>query len=117
MTHAERILGCLDGHLTCRVELTLYGRAALTLGFHETPEDYALSRDVDAVLWLGQAEALSESTNFWEAVEKTKQILAEPQRKKYEELLKKRPRRGRRHRDGDQGTRGTDVHDTPRGEE
>jgi len=77
MTHAERILTCLDGHLTSRVELTLYGRAALTLGFDETPEDYALSHDVDAVLWLGQAEALSESTDFWDAVEKTNDDLAD----------------------------------------
>ena len=77
MTHAEHILCCLDGHLTSRVELTLYGRAALTLGFDETPQDYALSHDVDAVLWLGQAEALSESTDFWPAVEKTNDDLVE----------------------------------------
>ena len=77
MTHAERILNCLDGHLTSRVELTLYGRAALTLGFEETPEDYALSHDVDAVLWLGQAEALCETTDFWEAVEQTNADLAQ----------------------------------------
>lgn len=77
MTHAERILGCLDCHLTSRVELTLYGRAALTLGFGQTPEDYALSHDVDAVLWLGQAEALTESTNFWQAVDRTNAELAD----------------------------------------
>ena len=58
MTNAERILLVLDGCLASTVELTLYGRAALTLGFDETPEEYALSQDVDAVLWLGQAEAL-----------------------------------------------------------
>ncbi|MDP6491537.1 MAG: hypothetical protein QGH42_05115 [Kiritimatiellia bacterium] len=68
MTNAERILGCLDRHLSSHVELTLYGRAALTLGYSETPEDYALSHDVDAVLWMGQAEELNESTNFWKAV-------------------------------------------------
>ena len=77
MSHADRILACLDANLTSRIELTLYGRAALTLGFDETPEDYALSRDVDVVLWLGQAEALNESTNFWEAVDQTNKDLAE----------------------------------------
>lgn len=77
MNNAERILGCLDHHLNRRVELTLYGRAALTLGFAHTPEDYALSQDVDAVFWLGQAEALNESTNFWEAVDLTNTELAE----------------------------------------
>lgn len=76
MTNAERILHSLDGHLSSRVELTLYGRAALTLGFSETPEDYALSHDVDAVLWVGQAEALSESTDFWEAVASANNELA-----------------------------------------
>lgn len=77
MTNAERILQCLDGHLTSEVDLTLYGRAALTLGFAETPEDYALSQDVDAVLWIGQAEALNESTNFWQAIDLTNAQLAE----------------------------------------
>lgn len=77
MRHADHILSRLDSHLSSRIELTLYGRAALALGFDETPEDYALSRDVDAVMWIGQAEALLESTNFWEAVEQTNQELAE----------------------------------------
>lgn len=76
MSHAERILTCLDRHLTTPAELTLYGRAALSLGFDETPEDYALSLDVDAVLWLGQAEELNASTNFWEAVDRTNSELA-----------------------------------------
>lgn len=76
MTNAERILQCLDKHLSSRVELTLYGRAALTLGFAETPEDYALSRDVDAVLWVGQAEELNEKTDFWDAVAATNDELS-----------------------------------------
>jgi hypothetical protein len=77
MTNAERILATLDRHLTSEVDLTLYGRAALTLGFGEAPEDYALSRDVDAVLWSGQAEALNETTNFWAAVDETNAELAD----------------------------------------
>jgi len=75
MTNAERILRCLDAHLGSRVELTLYGRAALTLGFSETPEDYAFSSDVDAVLWMGQAEELNASTDFWDAVASTNEDL------------------------------------------
>ena len=69
MTNAERILASLDAKLNASVELTLYGRAALLLGFADAPQEYALSRDVDAVMWLGQAEELAESTNFWEAIE------------------------------------------------
>ena len=77
MNHAKIILECLDRHLSDPVELTLYGRAALALGFRRVPEDYALSRDVDAVLWLGQAEQLNETTNFWPAVEQTNEEMAD----------------------------------------
>jgi len=77
MTNAERILRVLDSKLTADVELTLYGRAALVLGFPEPPEESAFSHDVDAVLWMGQAEALSEQTNFWQAVEALNDELSE----------------------------------------
>lgn len=77
MTNAELILSRLDEKLTSRVELTLYGRAALHLGFPEAPTAYALSRDVDAVLWLGQAEELNEKTNFWAAINDVNDELAE----------------------------------------
>jgi hypothetical protein len=63
--------------LTKRVELTLYGRAALHLGFPQAPPEHAMSRDVDAVLWLGQAEELQEKTNFWEAIERVNQELSD----------------------------------------
>lgn len=68
MNNAHTILTYLDRKLTTRIELTLYGRAALFLGFEHPPDEYALSRDVDAVLWKGQAEMLLETSNFWEAV-------------------------------------------------
>jgi hypothetical protein len=68
MNNAEIILACLDQKLNARIELTLYGRAALLLGFESPPDEYALSRDVDAVFWKGQAEMLFETTNFWTAV-------------------------------------------------
>ena len=63
--NAARILEALDGHLDSAVELTLYGRAALQLGFADPLDEFAFSRDIDAVFWLGQAEELAESTNFW----------------------------------------------------
>lgn len=68
MTHAESLLAALDAKLNAPVELTLYGRAALVLGFANPPAEYGASRDVDAVLWLGQAEELARRSNFWEAV-------------------------------------------------
>jgi hypothetical protein len=51
------------------VELTFYGRAAFTLGFEDAPKEFARSKDIDAVLWVGQADELARTTNFWEAVE------------------------------------------------
>lgn len=54
---------------------------------------------------------------FQTAVERTKQILTDAQRKKYEELLEKRPEMGPRHRRGNRKTERSEAHDTPRGEE
>jgi hypothetical protein len=75
-TNAHRILATLDALLDSKVDLTLYGRAALHLGLPNAPEEVAYSRDVDAVLWMGQAETLAETTNFWEALEMTNDALA-----------------------------------------
>jgi hypothetical protein len=77
MNNAERILTALDRRLNSRIELTLYGRAALFLGFESPPQEYALSKDVDAVFWKGQAEILLETTNFWEAVNEVNKELAD----------------------------------------
>lgn len=77
MSNALTILRSLDEKLTSTIELTLYGRAALQLGFVPPLEEHAQSRDVDAVLWLGQAEALKERTNFWESIEAVNRELGE----------------------------------------
>ena len=76
-TNAERILSVLDFRLTNQVELTLYGRAALSLGFDPPPEGCGHSMDVDAILALGQAERLLQTTNFWQAIDETNEALAE----------------------------------------
>jgi hypothetical protein len=76
VSNALRILQTLDRYLTAPVELTLYGKAALVLGFQDPPRDFGHSSDVDAVLWLGQAEQLSETTNFWDALERLNDELA-----------------------------------------
>jgi hypothetical protein len=69
MSNAERLLQRLDDLLAQPVDLTLYGRAALLLGYPEPKPEYALSLDVDAVLWMGQAEELERSGNFWTALD------------------------------------------------
>ena len=77
MTNAAKLLAAVDQRLSGRVELTLYGRAALQLGFSNPPLDYALSRDVDAVMWIGQAEELLERTNFWSVIEEVNALFAD----------------------------------------
>jgi len=77
VTHAETLLYALDQKLNHPAELTLYGRAALHLGFPNAPVECALSRDIDAVLWIGQAELLAEQGNFWEAVAEVNKAFAD----------------------------------------
>jgi hypothetical protein len=76
VNNAQRIILALDSRLNGRVDLTLYGRAAIQLGFDAPPEGAVVSRDVDAVLRLGQAEELNRATNFWQAVEEVNRELA-----------------------------------------
>lgn len=77
MTNAEQLLRAVDERLDGPVELTLYGRAALHLGFADPPPEYALSRDVDAVLWIGQAESLAERGNFWQVIDEVNRLFAD----------------------------------------
>ena len=76
MNNAIHILTELDHNLTEQVDLTLYGKAALVLGFKDVPVEFGYSRDVDAVLWLGQAEEWDATGNFWTALERTNDELA-----------------------------------------
>jgi hypothetical protein len=69
VNNAQKILAALDAKLNKPVELTLYGRAAFVLGFKNAPREFARSKDIDAILWIGQADELARTTNFWEAIE------------------------------------------------
>lgn len=75
--NAMKIVTALDECLNASVDLTLYGRAAIQLGYPNPPSETLLSMDVDAVFWLGQAEVLNATTNFWTAVEKVNADLGE----------------------------------------
>jgi len=75
MNNARTILDLLDSKLDSEVTLTLYGRAALSLGYDDPPAEFGQSLDVDAILAIGQAEALMEQTNFWSAIDETNQAL------------------------------------------
>jgi len=66
-------LETLDQQLNHEVRLVLYGRAALQLGFRNPPSDVAQSKDVDAIIAIGDLdlEALTADENFWDAQETT----------------------------------------------
>jgi hypothetical protein len=53
MSNPLRILQTLDRHLTREADITLFGRAALALGFQNAPADFHNTRDVDAILSFG----------------------------------------------------------------
>ena len=71
MDNASLILLTLDSHLKSPARLILYGRAALQLGFTEPPPEVAQSKDVDAIIPLGDLDALSADEGFWDAQEAT----------------------------------------------
>src|SRR6266446_5366479 len=71
MNNPLRILRTLDGHLTQPTELTIFGRAALALGFSQSPPVFATTHDVDAILPLAWLAAEDENLDFWEAQQKT----------------------------------------------
>lgn len=71
MNNPLRILQTLDRHLTVPAELTLFGRAALALGYAASPTAFAATHDVDAILPLGWLAAEDENLGFWEAQQRT----------------------------------------------
>ncbi len=77
MNNPLLILQTLDRHLDHRVELTLYGRAALALGFASHDARHETTQDVDAIIPLGQLDGLRADEQFWVARDATNVELAE----------------------------------------
>lgn len=71
MNNPRLILQALDRHLTKPAELTIFGRAALALGFPESPAAFATTQDVDAILPLSWLAAEDQNLDFWEAQQQT----------------------------------------------
>ena len=71
MNNPLRILQTLDRHLTKPAEITIFGRAALALGFQNSHPSFATTRDVDAILPLQWLQAADENLDFWQAQQKT----------------------------------------------
>jgi hypothetical protein len=75
MDNASLILLTLESHLDQATRLVLYGRAALQLGFSDPPREVAESKDVDAIIPLGDLDGLSTDERFWDAQEVTNREL------------------------------------------
>lgn len=71
MNNPLHILQTLDRHLTKPAEITIFGRAALALGFPNSPAAFATTQDVDAILPLAWLAAEDQNLDFWEAQQKT----------------------------------------------
>ena len=71
MNNPLHILQTFDRHLTRPAEMTIFGRAALALGFTNSPVTFATTRDVDAILPLAWLQADDENLDFWQAQQKT----------------------------------------------
>ena len=62
MNNPLRILQTLDRHLTTPAEMTIFGRAALALGYPGSPAAFATTHDVDAILPLSWLAVFRPST-------------------------------------------------------
>jgi len=71
MNNPLRILQTLDRNLTAPAEMTLFGRAALALGYPNSPAEFAATHDVDAILPLSWIAAEEQNLDFWQAQQRT----------------------------------------------
>lgn len=69
MDNPSVILDAVDRRLNHAVDLVLYGRAALWLGFESAPPEAAKTLDVDAIISVAQADELAVDSQFWDSVE------------------------------------------------
>ncbi|SRR6266498_2030563 len=71
MSNPLRILKVLDRNLNDPAEITLFGRAALALGYVQAPIHFHNTRDVDGILPVAWLEPPNRHEDFWEAVQRT----------------------------------------------
>jgi hypothetical protein len=71
MSNPLRILQAFDRHLTGPADMTLFGRAALALGFPGAPAGFHNTRDVDAILSFKWLASEDENIDFWLAQQST----------------------------------------------
>lgn len=71
MSNPLRILNALDKHLSIPSELTLFGRAALALGYSPSHSHFHNTQDVDGILPLAWLEPPDLHEDFWLALQRT----------------------------------------------
>jgi hypothetical protein len=71
MNNPLRILQTFDRHLAQSAEMTLFGRAALALGYPGSPAAFAATHDVDAILPLSWLAVEEQNIDFWQAQQRT----------------------------------------------
>ncbi len=71
MSNPIRILKTLDKHLTSPAEITLFGRAALALGYVQAPAHFHNTQDVDGILPMAWLQPSDAHEDFWQAVQQT----------------------------------------------
>jgi hypothetical protein len=76
MNNPLKILQALDKELTAPAELTLFGRAAMALGYPGAPAAMGATSDVDAILPLAWLEAGDAHLDFWQAQQRANTQLA-----------------------------------------
>ena len=67
LTNPERLVSALNNGLDHEVSLVLYGRSALVLGFTGCAEEAGATKDVDAIIRLGELNELVNDSGFWDA--------------------------------------------------
>ena len=71
MSNPRHILEMLDRHLTLPAEITLFGRAALALGYPQASGHFHNTQDVDGILPLAWLQPPDAHQDFWQAVQRT----------------------------------------------
>ncbi len=76
ISNPRRILETLESFLNSPVELVLYGRSALHLGF-DAPSEYGATMDVDVILPALDILEFERNEDFWLAIDKTNAALSD----------------------------------------
>jgi len=69
------ILRTLDRHLDHPVQLVIFGRSAIALGYPNPPEGAEQTEDIDGIIPTAQLASVEKDENFWESVSKVNEEL------------------------------------------